>query len=177
MDCEIDSLVGRAKPTHASNTKKGIESPLPMARQVFSHLQERSAPLHVVVIQEVKCHRSKFSCLLHSAFIAKHDTIGYGIPFWSAGVSSPCWVPSPLLMYPQPLHYRDVMRSGKCFNSASAVLVSIVLTLSVKHSLIPATVKKISFIPVKTRTNPHPETIVYTSCSDTTLSKTISTQI
>lgn len=38
-DWDADSLMGRAKATHISKAKEGIDSRLPMNRQVFSHLQ------------------------------------------------------------------------------------------------------------------------------------------
>ena len=47
-----DSLIGKAKAVSTSKAKQEIDSPLPMGRQVFSHLQESRAPSHVTVTWE-----------------------------------------------------------------------------------------------------------------------------
>ena len=44
-----DNLICKAKAAHASKAKQGVHSPLPIGRQVFSHLQESRAPSCVKV--------------------------------------------------------------------------------------------------------------------------------
>lgn len=44
---DTDSSIGKTKPTHTSKT--GINSLLPVGRQVFNHLQESRAPPHVTL--------------------------------------------------------------------------------------------------------------------------------
>ncbi|GAB0206758.1 cAMP-dependent protein kinase inhibitor alpha [Grus japonensis] len=53
-----------SQPTHASKTRQGIHSPLPIGRQVFSHLQENRVPSHVTVIWEDKRHHTEVECTL-----------------------------------------------------------------------------------------------------------------
>ena len=40
-----DSLIGKAKAMRAIEVKQGIRVPLPISRQVFSHLQKSMAPI------------------------------------------------------------------------------------------------------------------------------------
>ena len=54
-----DSLIGKAKAVHASKAEGGINSPLPVGRQVFSHVWECQAPSRVMVTLGEKCHCSK----------------------------------------------------------------------------------------------------------------------
>ena len=110
----------------ASKAKQGIHSPLPMGRQVFSHLQDSRAPSHVTVIWEDKCHRSEFPpfILLPPAVYAECDIIWYGISLWSVGVNCPSCVPSQLFGHPQPPHWWGGVRSRNCLGSVSALLSS-----------------------------------------------------
>ena len=95
-----DSLKrGKAKAVHTSKAKPGIHSPLPMGRQVFSHLQESRAPSRVMGSWEDKHHNSKHPSLPSSSpsFIGwawRH--IAWNIPWVSWGqLSQLCPLPTP----------------------------------------------------------------------------------
>jgi len=62
-----DSLVGKAKATHTSEAKEGINSLLPFSKKVFSHFQESKVPSHVTVTREDKRHHSKCPSLPSSS--------------------------------------------------------------------------------------------------------------
>jgi len=72
-----------------SKAKQGIDSLLPISREVFSHFLESNASTCTAVTWEDKHHSSEcpLFILLPSAFIAEHDAIWYGISLWSVGVS------------------------------------------------------------------------------------------
>ena len=91
-----DSFIGKAKATHTSKANQGIHSPLPMGRQVFSHLQESRAPAHVTVTWEDKCCHSKNPPLPPSS----PSFLWSGLSLGSVGVSCPSCVPSQPLDHP-----------------------------------------------------------------------------
>jgi len=65
-----NSLIGKGKAMHASKAKEGIHSLVHIGRQMFIHLQESRAPLHIMVFWEDNRHHSKhlppFLLLSHS---------------------------------------------------------------------------------------------------------------
>ena len=116
MGCDKDSLIGKAKATHSSKAKQGIHLPLPIGRQVFSHLQESRAPSRVngyLGRQNTMIPNVSSFLLLPPALHAEHDVIWSGISLWSAGDSCPGCVASQLLVHPQPPHWWGGVRSRK----------------------------------------------------------------
>lgn len=86
MGWDKDSLTGKAKAAHTS--KAGIDSPLPMVRQVFSHPQESRAPPHVMVTWEDKLQHfvhlsfSSFSSLQLCMLSMMPYVMGYTSASW-----------------------------------------------------------------------------------------------
>jgi len=50
---------------------------------------------------------------LSPGLYADHDIIWPGLSLWSVGVSCPTWVPSQLLVHPQPPRWQGHVRSLK----------------------------------------------------------------
>lgn len=66
-----DRLIGKEKAVHASKEKQEFKSVLPKGRQVFSHLQESRAPLHVMVTWDEKHHHLNVRFLKFSSLFCK----------------------------------------------------------------------------------------------------------
>jgi len=111
---------------HLSKAKQGIHPPLPIGRQVPSHLQESRAPSGVTVVWEDKRHHSQLPPLPPSSlsFTDEHDVLWCGISLWSAGVSCPGCVHSQLLLHPQPTHWWSTVRSRKGLHAVQTLLSS-----------------------------------------------------
>ena len=77
------NLIGKAIAMHASKAKQGINSCLPMGRQVFRHLQESRAPSCVTVAWEDKCHNDRCPpfLLLPPVYILRMTSHGMEYPF------------------------------------------------------------------------------------------------
>lgn len=71
------SSIGKAKAMHTSKIKQGINSLLPMGRQMFCNPQDSRAPSLLMVTGENKCQisESPFLFVLPSALYAEHDAI------------------------------------------------------------------------------------------------------
>lgn len=59
MGCDKYSLISKEIAMYTRKAKQRIHSPLPMVRQVFSHLQESRAPSCVMITLEDKYHNSE----------------------------------------------------------------------------------------------------------------------
>jgi len=105
---------------YTSKAKQGINSLLPIARQVFSHPQESRAPSRVTATWEDKHHHSECSpfLLFAPAFIAEQDVIWYGTSPWSVEVSYPGCVPSQPFVQSQPIHWWGSVRGRKSVSTA-----------------------------------------------------------
>jgi len=121
MGWDKNSSTGKAKAAHVSKAKQGIQSPLPISRQVFSHLQESRAPSRVTVTWENKLRNSKCPNVppapsFSPSFIcwAWHHMV-WNIPSvrWA---SCPGCTPSQLLMHSPPSHWQASMTSWKVFD-------------------------------------------------------------
>lgn len=89
-----DNLADKAEAAHMSKANQRIHSPLPIGRQVFSHLQDSRAQHFPVVPWEDKCWKSECpSFFLRPASKAELVTMS-GICFCSDGVKCPGCVPS-----------------------------------------------------------------------------------
>lgn len=84
-----------------------------------------------------------------------------GISLWSAGNSYPICVPSWSLLNPQSPHWWGEVRSRRGLHAGkycleitkTSLFINTVSSTNPKHFPIPSTVKKFSFIPVKTSTS------------------------
>lgn len=104
-----DNLVRKAKANHTSKVKPRINSLFPIGSQVFSHLQESTAPSHMMVTWENKHHHSKCPPFLPSSFflpfcILSMMSYGWEYPFVQFGSPVPLWIKSTLL---KPSHPTD----------------------------------------------------------------------
>lgn len=103
---EKGRLIGKGKVMLTSKAKQGIHSPLPKDRQVFSHPQESMLLTYLMVTWENKCHLSIYAVLPPSfpnfiCWVGHHMV--WDIPLVT-GVICPDYVPSEILVYPQPWH-------------------------------------------------------------------------
>jgi len=109
--------MGKAKTAHASKTKQGIHSLLPIGRQVFSHLQESRVQSCVTGVGKTNATtpiNPLPSFFFPQLFISEHDVIRHGISLCSVGVSCSGCVISQLLVLPQPPRWWGGVRSRKC---------------------------------------------------------------
>ena len=152
-----DSLVGKAKAARTSKAKQGIHSPLPIGRQVFSHLQEGWAPLHVTVTWEDKRHLSEHPpfLLLPQLCMLSMTSYGMGYPFGQLRSALPASYAPPAYSLVGGCEMQK--RPWRCVSTAQQYLQRRCVTNTVfitnpKHSPILATVKKINPTPAKTST-------------------------
>ena len=101
---DMNSLIGKAKPAHASKAKQGTHSPLPLGRQVSGHPQGSRAPSHVTGTREGKHHNARCPPIPSSSpgLYTQHDILWYGISLCLVWVTSPGRVPSQFLVPLQP---------------------------------------------------------------------------
>lgn len=113
MDWYKGSLVGKIKTLQAKKTNQGINSLLPMSRQVFSRPQESRVSSHITVTWEDKHHHSKHLMLLLPTLYTEHYVIWYGTSFWLFGVICPSCVSSQFPLHLWPPHERGNTKSRK----------------------------------------------------------------
>lgn len=97
-----ENLIGKAKATHTSRAKQGINLLLPFGRQLFSHLHENQPSSHVRLTQKADAFtpNSPSFLFLSPSLYAEYDTSWPEFSFGSAGVSvlavpppRPMWTP------------------------------------------------------------------------------------
>ena len=103
MVWDKDSVIGKAKAACAGKAKQGINSLLPISRQVCSHLQESNAPSHIVVTWENKCYHSECSLPFFcppTLYTEQKVIYGMEYPFGPLGSAVPAMSPHNFLCTP-----------------------------------------------------------------------------
>ena len=143
-------MIGKAKAACTSKAKQGIHSPLPMGRQVLSHLQESRASSRAKVTWEENRHHGRHPpfLLLSPAFIASAECH----MVWD--IAS---VPSQLLAHLQPP--RRWVRNRKGPDAVQPLISSSystgALPTNPKHRTTAASEENIDSIPAKPRPMGH----------------------
>lgn len=75
------SSVGKGKATHENKSNQGIGSPLPRARQVFSHLKESRGPSCIMVTWDDNCHCAEYPPLPPSPNFTCWEWCHYGVGY------------------------------------------------------------------------------------------------
>lgn len=111
-----------------SKTEGGINSVLPINRQMFSHCHE--SRLHDKELLLGKANMVTPNILTYSffptTFSADYVVMGHdimcGTSFCSAGISCPSCVPSQITMQPLPACWQDGIRNRKHLDAVQALL-------------------------------------------------------
>ena len=148
-----DSLTGKAKAVCTSKAKQRIHSPLPMDRQVFSHLQERRAPSHVTVTGEDKHHHSKFPPPFPQLYTLSMTPHSMECPFGQLGSAVPAVSPPNSLCTPSLLTGEGGWEAEKALALCKhCPIINTVSSTNPKQSPVSATMKKTNSIPAKSST-------------------------
>jgi len=144
---------------HTSKAKQGIHSPLPIGRQVFSHLQKSHAPSHLTVTWGDKGHHSEHPLIPPSPSFILLSTTSYGMDYPVVQVRSAVSAVFP----PNFLCTSSLLTGGVGWEAEKALILykhcSAVTKTSLyyavsstnpKHSPTVATIKKINSIPAQT---------------------------
>lgn len=136
---------------HTSKAKHGINSPLSLSRQVFSHHQDSRAPSHLMATWEVKCHHFKHPPPPFSFLYSQMYMLYMEYPFSQLGSAGPALYPQ-ILVYPQPACWWGGVTS-RVYRCCSAIMKrSLCYQPCFQHKSKLATVKMMNSLSAKTST-------------------------